>query len=137
MNYPHITRQSIVDSLHGRHIPDPYRRLEDPAEPETIRWQGAQDRLWREHAIRMPGRDQLHARVAELSHTGTITAPAWHNDRRFFLRQLPGQEHPVLLTAGPDGREWTLVDPMAFDPAGTVTLDHWQPDAAEIGRAHV
>jgi prolyl oligopeptidase len=109
-------------------VHDPYRWLEDLANSETQEWLAAQDGLWRSHAAALPRRERLHARVAELTGTGFITAPMWRGQRRFFLRQSSQQEHPVLYTTGPDGIEKVLFDPMALDPHGRITLDHWQPD---------
>jgi prolyl oligopeptidase len=128
MRYPPAERQPIVDYLHGHLVHDPYRWLEDPASPETQKWLVAQDDLWRNHAAELPGRDRLRARVAELSDTGLITAPMWRGKQQFFMRQSPQQEHAVLYTTGPDGVEKVLVDPVALDPRGTITLDRWQPD---------
>ncbi len=128
MRYPPAKRQPVVDHLHGHLVPDPYRWLEDPANPETQKWLAAQDGLWRRHAARLPRRDRLHAQVAELTDTGFITVPMWRGERRFFLRQSTQQEHPVLYTTGPDGAEEVLIDPTALDPHGTITLDRWQPD---------
>jgi prolyl oligopeptidase len=128
MKYPPAERQPVADYLHGHLVPDPYRWLEDPASPETQEWLAAQDDLWRSHIATLSGRDRLHARVTELSDVGLVTAPMWRGERRFFLRQSAQQEHPVLYTIGPEGIEEVLVDPMALDPHGTVTLDHWQPD---------
>ncbi|TDD71094.1 S9 family peptidase [Jiangella aurantiaca] len=126
--YPRAERQPIVDDLHGLLVPDPYRWLEDPSLPETREWLAAQDELWRQHQRVLPGLGSLRARVARLTEVGAITAPVWRGDRRFFLRQTAGQEHPVLYVAGPDGRERALVDPMALAGDGSVSLDRWQPD---------
>lgn len=128
MTYPPAEWHAVVDHLHGHPVHDPYRWLEDPASPETQSWLAAQDDLWRGHAAALPGRDRLHARVGELSGTGMIGTPMWRGQRRFFLRQTAAQEHAVLYTAGSDGAEDLLVDPVALDPGGTTTLDHWQPD---------
>jgi prolyl oligopeptidase len=128
MIYPHAEPQPVVDHLHGHLVHDPYRWLEDPTSPETQKWLAAQDDLWRRHAAELPGRDRLHARVAELSDTGLITAPMWCGERQFFLRQGAQQEHPALYITRPDGVEEVLVDPMALDPQGSITLDRWQPD---------
>jgi prolyl oligopeptidase len=117
-----------VDELHGHHVADPYRWLEDATSTETARWQAAQDELWQGYADGLPQRDRLRARVAELSDTGLVTAPTWRGERRFFLRQNAGQDHPVLYTAGRDGTEHVLVDPTAVDGSGRTTLDTWQPD---------
>jgi len=107
---------------------DPYRWLEDPASGATTDWLAAQDDLWRTHAAKLPGRDRLRDRVAELSGAGVVTAPTWRGERRFFLRQDANQDHPVLHMAGPDGSEHVLVDPTALDENGLTTLDSWQPD---------
>ncbi len=58
---------------------------------------------------------------------GVVTAPAWRGERQFFMRRTADQEHAVLVTVDPDGTQRTLLDPMQLDPAGTTTLDAWQP----------
>jgi prolyl oligopeptidase len=126
MIYPAARREPIVDVMFGHAVADPYRWLEDPDSPATGAWLAAQDDLWRAAAKASPG--HLSARVAELSETGLVTAPTWRGGRRFFLRQSPNQDHPVLYTVDPDGTERALVDPTAVDHAGDTTLDVWQPD---------
>jgi prolyl oligopeptidase len=126
--YPQAARQSIVDRLHGREIPDPYRWLEDPNTPESRAWQAAQDLLWFQYVTDLPDRDRLRSRIAELTGVGMVTAPLWRGERQFFLRRTVADDHPILYAADPDGTESVLVDPVALDPGGTTTLDHWQPD---------
>ncbi|MEU8384518.1 prolyl oligopeptidase family serine peptidase, partial [Streptosporangium sp. NPDC048865] len=128
MIYPPAERQPVVDHLHGRAVPDPYRWLEDPDSPETRSWSAAQEELWREHAGTLPGRDLWRSRVAALTGAGTIGPPTWRGGSRFFLRRTAAQEHAVLYRTGPDGVEEALIDPMELDPSGLTTLDHWQPD---------
>lgn len=70
MIYPAAERQPVVDHPHGYAVPDPYRWLEDPADPGTRAWLAAQEELWRGHAAGLPDRDAWHARVAELSGAG-------------------------------------------------------------------
>ncbi|MER6896219.1 S9 family peptidase, partial [Amycolatopsis sp. NPDC000740] len=120
-------RLPIADDLHGRLVPDPYRWLEDAASAQTRRWQAAEDDRWRAHAAALPGRARLHGDVRRLSAVGVVTAPLWRGDRRFFLRQEPGQEHPVLYVSESDGTERALVDPMKLDSDGLVALDAWHP----------
>ncbi|WP_116203145.1 prolyl oligopeptidase family serine peptidase [Amycolatopsis circi] len=120
-------RLPIVDDLHGYLVPDPYRWLEDAAGAQTRRWQSAEDDRWRAHAAALPGRERLHRDVRRLSAIGVVTAPLWRGDRQFFLRQEPGQEHPVLYVSESDGAQRALVDPMALDSDGLVTLDAWHP----------
>jgi prolyl oligopeptidase len=115
----------VVDELHSRLVPDPYRWLEDPDSPQTRDWREAQEELWRACLAGLPSLDWFNRRVAELSNVDTGNAPAWRGERRFWLSRAAGQEHAVLRTAPP---ERVLLDPMALDPTGLTTLDAWQPD---------
>ncbi|RAY11816.1 S9 family peptidase [Actinomadura craniellae] len=127
-SYPPARRQDIVDDLHGHRVPDPYRWLEDAGSAETHAWLAAQDELFRSAAAGLPGRERLRARIAELLGVGSVGVPAWRGERRFFTRRTAEQEHAVLYTVDPGGGERVLIDPIALDPAGTTTLDAWQPD---------
>jgi prolyl oligopeptidase len=128
IEYPPAERQDIVDVLHGQRVPDPYRWLEDPADPRTRDWLAAQDDLWRRHAAALPCRESLRAKAVEFAGAGLITAPLWRGDRRFFMRRAAGQEHAVLYVARGAGAEDAVVDAAALDPSGLTTLDSWQPD---------
>jgi prolyl oligopeptidase len=125
--YPSAERLDLVEQLHGREVADPYRWLEDPDDPRTRAWQLGQEKLLEEAREGWPGREWFRARLAGLLASGTVTAPLWRADRLFFTRRTATMEHAVLLTVDPDGRERVLVDPLALDPAGTTTLDHWVP----------
>ncbi|MEO3811907.1 prolyl oligopeptidase family serine peptidase [Sphaerisporangium sp. B11E5] len=131
--YPNARRDDIVDDLHGTPVPDPYRWLEDPEAPATKEWLDAQADLFAKQMAAAPRRDAFRDRVAELVSSGTIGAPVWRRDRRFFMRRTPDQEHAVLYTADPGGTERPLLDPIAMDPSGLTTVDSWQPD--KEGRA--
>ncbi|MCP2341897.1 prolyl oligopeptidase family serine peptidase [Actinomadura rupiterrae] len=126
--YPSAPRQDVADDLHGHRVPDPYRWLEDAGSEDTAKWLAAQDELFHQTVDGLPGRDRLRARLGELLGAGSVGAPVWRGDRRFFTRRRAEQEHPVLYTVDPDGSERVLVDPTALDPTGTTTLDGWQPD---------
>jgi prolyl oligopeptidase len=126
--YPAAARSDASDTLHGHVVPDPYRWLEDPASAATQEWLRSQDELYAGIRAGLPGRDKLSGRLAELLSAGLVTTPAWRGARQFFMRRDAGQEHAVLYTAAPGEPQRALVDPMAVDPAGTTTLDAWQPD---------
>ena len=126
--YPGARRDDLVEDLHGHHVPDPYRWLEDAASTGTQEWLAAQDSLRAGTEAGLTGRSRLAARIQELMAAGYVSAPAWRGPRQFFMRRLPGQEHWVLLTAAPGEPGRVLIDPAALDPAGLTTLDSWQPD---------
>lgn len=124
LKYPEASRQPVVDQLHGHPVADPYRWLEDGADPQTISWQAAQDQLWLHHAAELPGRYRFRTRVAEFSSVGMMSPPLWRGGRQFCLRRSGDQDHPVLYVADP---EQALIDPIELDPTGRTTLDAWQP----------
>ncbi|MDP9403861.1 MAG: prolyl oligopeptidase family serine peptidase [Actinomycetota bacterium] len=125
MPYPPAHRSDLVDELHGRKVPDPYRWLEDPSSPETIEWTEAQDTLARRRLDSLPGRDHLRARLHELLSAGTVGVPVLRGDRAFFTRRSPEQEHAVLLVREADASERVLIDPSALSDDDSVTLDGW------------
>jgi prolyl oligopeptidase len=127
-SYPDAAEQDISDNLHGQVVADPYRWLEDADSEQTRIWLKAQDELYGGVLASLPGREGLAARLAGLLSAGTVSSPVWRGDRQFFLRRAAGGEHAVLYTAATGEAERVLIDPMALDPAGTTTLDNWQPD---------
>jgi prolyl oligopeptidase len=126
-SYPPADRLDIADELHGQHVPDPYRWLEDPADPGTREWARQQDALTAGYLSNLPGRERLRTRLAALLSAGSVGVPVWRGERAFFTRREAGGEHPALLVREPDGTERVLVDPIALDPSGAATLDAWTP----------
>src|SRR3954465_6893390 len=129
--YPPARRLDLVErlpaELPAHTVADPYRWLEDAADPEVEAWSTDQDALCRAQLDALPGRDVLRSRLKELLASGSISAPALRRERRFFMRRTAEQEHAVLLVTEPDGAERVLLDPMEIDATGTTTLDSWQP----------
>lgn len=119
-----------ADLLHGVRVPDPYRVLEDPADPVTVAWSAAQRTLFDSARAGWATRAQFAAALGALSRTGGVGTPAFRGDRWFATHRAPGQEHAVLGTGtGPDttAPDRVLVDPSVLDPTGATTLDGWEP----------
>ncbi|TFV91320.1 prolyl oligopeptidase family serine peptidase [Blastococcus sp. CT_GayMR16] len=125
MRYPEAPRLDLVEDLHGHPVADPYRWLEDAADPRTRAWTEAQDAVTAEVLGALPLREEFAVRLEKLVHAGAVGIPVWRGERAFSTRRDPGQEHAVLRVREADGTERVLVDPMALDPAGTTTLDAW------------
>ena len=125
--YPAAERLPLVDVLHGTEVPDPYRWLEDAADPRTEAWASAQADLLATEQSGWDSREGFATRVGELLGAGTVSPPYWRGDRYFLTRREPGQQFSVLYIVEADGTERTLIDPMAIDPTGATTLDSWQP----------
>ncbi|MBW3613817.1 MAG: prolyl oligopeptidase family serine peptidase [Actinobacteria bacterium] len=122
MAYPDAERLDLVEVLHGRAVADPYRWLEDPADPRTQRWSREQDVLLRAALEEVPGRDSLRARLAALL-PGLVGLPTVLGPRMFFRRRAPQQEHAVYVVREDGQGERVLIDPAAIDPTLTTTLD--------------
>ncbi|HWO67252.1 MAG TPA: prolyl oligopeptidase family serine peptidase [Umezawaea sp.] len=127
MTYPSAERLDLVEDLHGHPVADPYRWLEDPADPRTAEWSGSQDLLAREWLDGLPGREALGGRLRDLMRTGSVSTPVWRAGRSFFTRRDPGQDHPVVRLREADGTERVLLDVNELDPSGATTLDAWSP----------
>ncbi len=133
--YPAAHRAGILERLPNGNptyeVADPYRWLENPEDPETVTWSAAQHELFQAHRDRWALRGHFAERIAELLSAGAIGVPVIRGDRTFFMRRSGDQEHAVLYVHehGADGapQERVLIDPMLLDPAGTTTLDSWQP----------
>ncbi|WP_181780485.1 prolyl oligopeptidase family serine peptidase [Pseudonocardia pini] len=127
-SYPPAERLDIVEDLHGHPVADPYRWLEDPADPRTVAWSAAQDSLARSALDALPGRDRLEERLRSYLSSGSLSVPLWRAGRAFFSRREPGQDFAVVYVREADGTERALLDPIAMDAAGLTTLDTWVPD---------
>ncbi|CAM4018827.1 prolyl oligopeptidase family serine peptidase [Nocardiopsis rhodophaea] len=117
---------SVVDTLHGHPIPDPYRWLEDPDSPATRTWLADRAREFARAAANWPMRDRLAARIRRLIATDLWSPPVRRGDLAFTTRRDAGADHPRLITVR-DGHERVVFDPAVHDPSGRTTLDAWEP----------
>ena len=128
MAYPATRSESVVDTLHGVRVADPYRWLEDEKSSEVQAWMKAQDAFTREHLGRLPGRDALAKRFAELYYFDAVSPPAVRGNRFFFSRKHKDKEKSVVYwREGEQGPEKVLLDPNTWSPDGTVSLGTWAP----------
>ncbi|MEO5679766.1 MAG: prolyl oligopeptidase family serine peptidase [Acidimicrobiales bacterium] len=126
--YPGAARADLVEQLGGRPVADPYRWLEDQADPEVSRWLADQAALYALHLGRWPARARLRKRLEELT-PGLVGLPRPRGDRTFFPRRLPGQDQAVWVMAGPGGDERVVLDPSRLSDDGTVVLQWALPSA--------
>ncbi|MCA9655074.1 MAG: S9 family peptidase [Myxococcales bacterium] len=124
---PATRRDSIVDTLHGVEVSDPYRWLEDVEHPEVQAWMDEQDTYARAELRALPGRDTLRERLRAKIDVASVGLPMRRGDRLFFARHAPGAAQPVWMVREADGRERVLLDPMQLDPHGRVTIRRPQP----------
>jgi prolyl oligopeptidase len=118
----------VVDTVQGHQISDPYRWLEDSASAETQQWVSAELNYTRSMLDPLPGRAELHNRLAQLLAIGTISAPQIGGKYFFHTRRGGAQNQPVLFVReGVNGKDRALVDVNTLAADGTVALDWWTP----------
>ena len=127
-DYPASRRTEIVDKLHGVEVADPYRWLEDASAPEVQAWMKAQDAYTRARLAKLPGRDALAARLAEVFYFDAVGVPLHRNGRYFFTRKRKDQEKAALYwKQGEKGEEKVLLDPNTWSSDGSSGLRGWSP----------
>lgn len=125
---PKAAVESVVETIHGQKVEDPYRWLEDAEKEETKRWVDDQNAYTKSALDNLPYRDKINQRLEELFSIGWFGSPQIRKGRYFYKKREGDQDQPVLYVrkvAG--GEEKVLVDPNALDEEGLVALDWWFP----------
>lgn len=125
LTYPATHRdESVVESLHGHRIADPYRWLEDPDSPETAAWVAEQNvvtagYLSAAEARRQPFQDT----VQNLLNYDKFSA-AWKRGQYFYYHHHVGlaNQAQLMQTRALDADPVVFLDPNALAADGTVSL---------------
>jgi prolyl oligopeptidase len=135
MTLPQIeTRKSdVVEDYHGTSIADPYRWLEDPADPEVVAWTEAQNERTRAFLDAIPTRKRFEERLTQLWDYPRWSIPEKEAGRAFFFKNDGLQNQAVLyVTPTPDAEPVELLDPNALSEDGTVAMTAFS--ASDDGR---
>ncbi|HTE52106.1 MAG TPA: prolyl oligopeptidase family serine peptidase [Kofleriaceae bacterium] len=126
--YPASRREEVVDQIHGVAVADPYRWLEDASRPEVQAWMKTQHDAARAALDHLPRRDQIAARLAELSYFDAPGVPIRRKGRLFWRRKHKDREKAVLYwKQGDKGTDKQLLDPNTWSADGSSTLGEWEP----------
>jgi prolyl oligopeptidase len=103
----------VTDEYFGSKITDPYRYMENLKDPEMQAWMRAQNDYTRAVLDRIPGRQQLLARIRELDQSvPRVEARRLPGDLYLVRKQLPREDVGNLyLRHGLNGEDKLLVDP--------------------------
>jgi prolyl oligopeptidase PreP (S9A serine peptidase family) len=121
--YPPAPLGDVVEWRHGARVPDPYRWMETMDSPETRAWVVAENAMTDAYLAQYPGRDALHARIAELVRHETFGVP-WRRGARYFWMHNDGQQNQSVLSTAPslDATPTLLLDPNAISADGSLAL---------------
>ncbi len=110
---PKTPVRNVTDDYFGTKVVDPYRWLENIADPEVVAWMKAQNDHTRKQLARIPGREKLLERIIALDNAGVAVADLQvYGGRYFYLRTDPGSDNRKLCVRdGVTMPERVLVDP--------------------------
>jgi prolyl oligopeptidase len=126
--YPETRRVDVTDEVHGVKITDPYRWLENGADPEVKAWLDAQDGFARGKLAALPGRDFLTRRLTELYYIDAVGVP-YHYGKRYFWSQKHADKEKTIVywKEGEKGAAQVLLDPNTLSEDGSISLGGWSP----------
>jgi len=129
---PTTSKVPAVDTVQGVKISDPYRWLENWADPKVQVWSNAQNTRTRGYLDALPSQKPIQAELKSLI---AATSPAFyqleaHGDRVFALYSDPKFQQPILVSlnaaADPKSRK-ALLDPNVLDAGGHTAIDWFVP----------
>jgi prolyl oligopeptidase len=136
---PVFPTSGTADVIQGVRVADPYRALEDAADPKVQAWSDAQNARSRAYLDALPGRAAIAAKLTRLikESSPAFTALQARGPSIFALYVDPLKQQPALVmlnaAADPASRR-ALVDPNALDPAGHTEIDWFvaSPDGSKV-----
>jgi prolyl oligopeptidase len=126
---PETPVREVKETFFGTEISDPYRWLEDLKSPEVSSWMRAQNDYTRAELERIPNRDELRKRIAELDDSGVrVNGLQSFGGRLFYLKQATGEDNRKLYVRdGSGGAERLLLDPQTRTANGVhFSIDYFQ-----------
>jgi prolyl oligopeptidase len=128
--YPSTPTSSDFDVWHGKRYEDPYRPLENMADPKIVAWFKAQSELTDRAIAQIPGRDAL---VQEWLAMDKRTPPRYREFQfeggRLFYRKTLGGENigRLFVREGWDGPERLLFDPNSYKQGTDTAVKLFRP----------
>jgi len=128
---PNTPVRAVIDDYFGTKVVDPYRWMENTSDPEVIAWMKAQNDYTRAVLARIPGRDELLARIKSLDNAGnTVSGLQVWGGHYFYYKTEPGSDNRKLFVRDTLGSpERLLVDPEKMTTADGkhYSIDYFQP----------
>jgi prolyl oligopeptidase len=123
LNYPLARRDNVVDDYHGVKVADPYRWLEQLDSTETRAWVLAEARLTDSYLEKIPVRQALKQRLAELLNFEKFGVPFRKSGRYFYTYNRGLQQQSVLYTTVDLGAAPTVaLDPNTLSTNGGLAV---------------
>lgn len=119
---PSAPVRPITDTYYGTKVVDPYRYMENLADPEVQSWIKAQNDYTRAVLASLPGRQQLLKRIVELDESTSADVGSMQRlpgDLYLYTKLLAGEDtYKLYIRKGLTGEEKLLLDPEKVTLAG-------------------
>lgn len=122
IDYPRTEKLEVVDEIHGRSVPDPYRWLEDDTADEVEEWVRRQNGVTFDYLRRIPFREAIGNRLRQLMDYRRYSAPFIEGDYTYFYMNEGLQDQPVLYRQRDGGEPEVFLDPNTFSEDGSTFL---------------
>jgi len=136
---PNTPVRPVTEDYFGTKVVDPYRWLENTSDPEVAAWMKAQNDYTRAVLARIPGRDELLARIKSLDNAGdTVSGLQVWGGHYFYYKTAPGSDNRKLFVRDTlTSPERLLVDTEKMTTADGkhYSIDYFQPslDGVYVG----
>ena len=133
-------RGTVVDTLHGVAVPDPYRYMEDAEAPLVQDWTDLRSADFSGYTDALPQRAWLEGRFQHLWRYDdeSVPSPCLLADAEISWTKKSDQDKWVVhLRAGQDAESRVLIDPNTWEPTETLSGFTPSPDCryAAFGKA--
>lgn len=124
---PDTRRVDQIDDFFGTKVPDPYRWLEDPDDPEVAAWAAAQGSYTREYLDSLPFRAEISTALDRAVRLPSSGLPIHRGEHWFRTANDGTQQQDVLLVSDePFGPARPLIDPNEIGD-GSTSLAEYKP----------
>lgn len=121
--YPQSKKQNVEDNYHGTKVQDPYRWLEFDTAADVKAWVDEQNKLTQGFLSKIPYREKIKNRLAEIWNYPRYGAPFKEGDKYYFYKNDGLQNQSVLYVQDKLGaKERVFLDPNKLSKDGTVAL---------------
>lgn len=126
--YPIPPSDQTLDTYFGTPVADPYRPLEQLDSKATRAWVMAENHLTQEVLRQVAGRSEVARYLEKIWNYPRTSLPKIEANRHFFAHNSGLEKQPRLYMAQGYAGPWRLmVDPLVFNPEGTVSISDFEP----------
>jgi prolyl oligopeptidase len=129
---PQAKVETVMDTLHGTEVPDPYRWLENWDDKTVQEWSNGQNAFARNFLDNLPGVEDIRREITEIMSNASVSYKElkYVGGKIFGLKYQPPLNQPllgVLDAFDPPKSEHIILNLNDFDKSGRTAIDWYVP----------